>query len=254
MSERNADILKQKKKANFWYNQNKSQSLRDIYRKIYEDDYPEEADPDSSVTMTDLQNIVKHLNVKPGETFIDIGCGKAGPGMWIAREINANYVGVDISEIAIELATQRIIDFGLKNKAKFLVVNIYSTNFPNNYFDGAISIDTITYIPDKMKAICEIARILRSDASFVFTTWETPVTVNDYRPLLRKAGFEVIIYNEIPNWEQKKRRIYEKIIESEDILIRDMGKDGSLPWITEAKKNLPNLKDWKRIFGVANKK
>lgn len=254
MSERNADILKQKKKGNFWYKQKKSHSLRDIYRKIYENDYPEEADPDSSVTMTDLQDIVKHLNVKPGETFIDIGCGRAGPGMWIAREINANYVGIDISEIAIELAIQRIIDFGLSDKAKFLVVNIYSTNFPDNYYDGAISIDTITYIPDKIKAICEIARILRSDASFVFTTWETPVTVNDYRPLLRKAGFEVMIYNEISNWEQKQRGVYEKIIESKDILIRDMGKDGSLPWITEAKKNLPYLKDWKRIFGVANKK
>ncbi len=254
MSEGTPDLLKQKKKANFWYKQKKSQFIRDMYKKIYGNDYPEEADPDSFVTMTDLHNIVKFLNVKPGETFIDIGCGRAGPGMWIAREMSAKYVGIDISEIAIELASQRIVDFGLKDKAKFLVANICATNFSDNYYDGAISIDTLTYIPDKMKAICEIARILQSDASFVFTTWETPATASDYRPLLRKAGFKIMIYNEISNWEQLQHDFYEKVIEFRDILIRDMGKDGSLPWIKEAKENLPYLKDWRRIFGVAKKK
>ena len=254
MSEENRDILRQKEKANFWYKQKKSQSLRDIYRKIYGNDYPEELDPDSFVTMTDLRNIAKYLNVKPGETFLDIGCGKAGPGLWITREKSANYVGIDISEVAIKSATKRVIDFGLKNKAKFFVLNISSTNFPKNYFDSAISIDALTYIQDKVKTLRETARILRSDASFVFTAWETPTTVNDFRPILREAGFEVLIYKEISNWEKKQREVYEKTIESKDILIRDMGKDESLPWIEEATKNLPLLKNWRRIFGVANKK
>jgi len=88
----------------------------------------------------------------------------------------------------------------------------------------------------------------------VFTAWETPTSMNDYRPILQEAGFEIITYKEILNWEQRQREVYKKIIESQSILIKDMGKNESLPWIEEATKSLPLLKKWRRIFGVANKK
>ena len=75
----------------------KGEFLRDIWREVFGDEYPEEVDHDSPVTITDLKNISRYLNVKPGETFIDLGCGRGGPGMWVAREIGANYVGFDLS-------------------------------------------------------------------------------------------------------------------------------------------------------------
>ncbi|MDX1798667.1 MAG: methyltransferase domain-containing protein [Candidatus Lokiarchaeia archaeon] len=254
MNEKNIEIIKQKERANFWYKQKKSQIVKEIFLKIYRNDYPEELSIDSFVTMTDLRNIVKYLKIKPGETFLDIGCGKAGPGLWIARETNANYVGIDLSEVAIDLAKKLIPEFGLENKAEFHVMNISSAIFPNSYFDGAVSVDTLTYIQDKAKSISEIARILRSDASFVFTFWETPTTLNDYRPILQESGFEIIIYTEILNWKQRQYEVYKKIIESKDILIREMGKEGSLLWIEEATERLPLLKDWRKIFGVVKKK
>jgi len=254
LKEKNLEILKQKEKANFWYKQKKSKVIQEIYQEIYRNDYPEDLDIDSFVTMTDLRNVVKYLNIKSGETFLDIGCGKAGPGLWIAREIGANYVGIDLSVVAIELAKKRILEFGLKSKVEFYVMNVCSTTFPNNFFDAAISIDAFTYVQDKVQGINEILRILRSDASFVFTAWETPTTITDYRPILQEAGFEIIIYREIMNWEQKQREVYEKFIESKEILIEDMGKEGALPWIEEATTRLPLLKDWRRIFGVVKKK
>ncbi|MFX1409563.1 MAG: class I SAM-dependent methyltransferase [Promethearchaeota archaeon] len=254
MNEKNLEILKQEERANFWYQQKKSQIVQEIFRKFYGNDYPEDLAIDSFVTMTDLRNIVKYLKIKPGETFLDIGCGKAGPGLWIAREINANYVGIDLSEVAIDLAKKRIPEFGLENKVEFHVMNICSTSFPNSYFDGAVSVDTLTYVQDKVKGISEIARILRSDASLIFTCWETPTTIKDYRPILQECGFEILTYKEILNWKQRQYKVYKKIIESKDILISEMGKEGSLPWIEEATERLPLLKDWRRIFGVVKKK
>ncbi len=254
MNEKNLGILKQKEKANFWYSQKKSKIIPEIYREIYGNDYPEELDIDSFVTMTDLRNVANYLKIKPGKTILDIGCGKAGPGLWIAREKDINYVGVDLSEVAIEIARNRVKQFEIKFKAEFYVMNIISTNFPNNYFDGAISIDTLTYIQDKVKSINEILRILRSDASFVFTAWETPTTIVDYRPILQEAGFEIIIYREILNWEHRQRKIYEKYIQSKDILIEDMGMEAALPWIEEATTRLPLLKDWRRIFCATKKR
>jgi len=127
MNEKNLEIIKQKERANFWYKQKKSKIIQEIYREIYGNDYPEELDIDSFVTMTDLRNITKFLNIKPRETFLDIGCGKAGPGLWIAREKSTNYIGIDLSEVAIELAKKRISTFGSKFKAEFYVMNVLDT-------------------------------------------------------------------------------------------------------------------------------
>ncbi len=90
MKEEGNITLNMKKLFNTIYKGERSQSLRDIFRKVYGDDYPEEANHDSFVTTTTLQNFVRYLNVGPGLTFVDLGCGRGGPGMWIARETGAN--------------------------------------------------------------------------------------------------------------------------------------------------------------------
>jgi len=85
------------------YKKERSESYRDIFRKVYGDDYPEEINPDSFVTITDLRTIAKKLNIGSEKSFIDLGCGRGGPGLWIARETGANYIGIDFSENAIEI-------------------------------------------------------------------------------------------------------------------------------------------------------
>jgi len=210
---------------------------------------------DSAVTMTDLRNIVKIFNVGPGKTFIDVGCGRGGPGLWIARETGANYLGFDLSETAVEVATKRAINFGIKDKVSFQVGNIHETNFPNNYFDGALSIDVLVFVPNRLKALCEIARILRSDTLFVFTSFEkkNPHQGKDYSSLLQKAGFEVMVYEETPDWSRRQSEVYKKVLENKKILIKDMGREGASLWIMEAMGYLPLLNDRRRIFAVAKK-
>ncbi len=233
----------------------KSESLKDIWREVFGDEYPEEVDHDSPVTVTDLQNIAKYLNVGPGETMIDLGCGRGGPGMWVAREVGANYFGFDLSEIGIEVAKKRAIDFDLEGKAQFKVGDMCETDFPDNYFDAAISIGALLFIPDKLKAICEAARIIRSGAFFVFITVEEKEShlVNDFRPLLHKAGFEVKVYEEILDSTRKHGEYYKKVIETQKELIKDMGYRGAALWISDAKTHLPRLKLWRRVLAVARK-
>ena len=233
----------------------KSESFRNIWREVYGDDYPEEVNHDGAITVTDLRNIIKVFNIGPGEIFIDVGCGRGGPGLWIARETGANYLGFDLSETAVEEAAKRAKDFGIKDKASFQVGNIHETNFPDNYFDGALSIDAFAGIPNRLKALCEVARILRSDALFVFTSFEkkNPYAGKDYSSLLQKAGFEVIVYDETPDWNRRQGEVYKKVLENKETLIKDMGREGASLWILEAMGFLPQLKDLKRILVVAKK-
>ncbi|MFX1593876.1 MAG: hypothetical protein ACFFCL_14380 [Promethearchaeota archaeon] len=87
MSERKEQIILENLRNLFRqiFKKDRSESYRDLFREAYKDDYPEEANPDSFVTLTDLRTIAKNLNIGPGKTFIDLGCGRGGPGMWISR-------------------------------------------------------------------------------------------------------------------------------------------------------------------------
>ena len=84
---------------------------------------------------------------------------------------------------------------------------MYSLSFPDNNFDGALSIDVISFIPNPLAAIKEVARVLRTKTYFVFTTWENKKSqiINDYRPYLRDAGFSVISYSETADWKHRQQ-------------------------------------------------
>ncbi|MHA2038724.1 MAG: methyltransferase domain-containing protein [Promethearchaeota archaeon] len=244
--------------GNLIYKSKKGNLIREIHRTVFGDDYPEEADPDGYITMNDLLKAIKFLDIGPGKTFIDIGCGRGGPGMWIARETRANYLGLDPCEVAIEKARERVKDFGLKRQVRFQIGNIISTDFPDNQFDGAISIDAIQLIQDPqliLTAINEIYRILRKNSRLVIINGEVhyPNHVSDYRPLFNKAGFEVESYNEVPDWKRRRRLVLQKILESRDELIQDMGKLGASFKFNEAQSDLSVLNRIRRIIAVAKK-
>lgn len=233
----------------------KSQTLRSIFRNAFGDDYPEEADPSSFVTMTDLQCIAKYLGIGKGKTFVDLACGCGGPGLWVARKIGAKLTGIDISDIAIEHATHRIADFGLDEQASFWVGDFCNTGFPDESYDGAISIDSLWIAMDKTVALQEVSRILRLGARFVFTTWEInrPLMVRDYRPFLQNTGFEVEVYDETPDWKRRQRAVYKGVLSAKDTLIEEMGRASARGWIFDARGGLPSLARMCRILVVARK-
>lgn len=184
----------------------KSTTIRRIYHQVYGDDYPEEADPTSYVTLTDLRRTAHELRVGPGQTFVDLACGRGGPGLRVARQSGAALVGIDFSQVAVEHATRKAVEFGLAGRTQFQVADFTATGFPAGALDGAMSVDALFLAPDKAAAVHEVARILRSGARYVFTTWDIDAApavygpqLNDHRPVLREAGFIVDTYEETPD-------------------------------------------------------
>ena len=66
------------------YQQRPGKTNLRIWRAAYGDDYPAEAEPHSFVTKTDLARIVDLLAIGSGNTLVDLGCGRGGPGLWLA--------------------------------------------------------------------------------------------------------------------------------------------------------------------------
>jgi 2-polyprenyl-3-methyl-5-hydroxy-6-metoxy-1,4-benzoquinol methylase len=105
----------------------KTPTYRRIWQEVYGAEYPEEAEPFGFVTRTGLHRIAQALHLHSGQTFLDVGCGQGGPGLWVARETEANVLGIDLSEVAIQQARERAERWDLPHQATFLVGNAIRT-------------------------------------------------------------------------------------------------------------------------------
>jgi len=194
--------------------------LRQIWSSVYGDDYPDDADPSSFMTVRDLNRIAELLDLNRSDTFADLGCGRGGPGLWVAKRTGASLVGIDISPLAIQHATSRVSGTVLEGRVKFQQGEFAATGLPDHLMEGVMSADALLFAPARFAACREVARILKPGRLFVFTSWEIrrpslslgldPVL--DYRPFLELSEFQVELYEETPDWERRMRQVFAGIL------------------------------------------
>src|SRR5260370_30048332 len=81
----------------FYVNDRVAEFRRRLYIEVYGEEYPAELGTDGYITMSELRQMAEALHVGPGDKIADMGCGRGGPGQWIARATGATLVGIDIS-------------------------------------------------------------------------------------------------------------------------------------------------------------
>jgi SAM-dependent methyltransferase len=215
----------------------KSPTLRQLWHEHAEgSDFPEEFGHISFTTLPELERVVAELRLRPGDTFVDLGCGMGGPGLWVARVTGGRLIGVDLSSVAVEQASARAVKLGLASQAHFLVGSFADTGLETGSADGVMSEDALQYAPDKEAAMVEAARILRPGGRLVCCAYELsperaanmPVLgldpVEDYRPVLAKAGFRVESYEEVPGWPEPMTTTYSAVLNAREAITREMGK------------------------------
>jgi 2-polyprenyl-3-methyl-5-hydroxy-6-metoxy-1,4-benzoquinol methylase len=72
-----------------------------VWRGVFGDEYPAGLDPFSGVSVSELERIAVEIRVGEGDTITDVGCGRGGPGLWVAMGTGADLVGIDISSTAL---------------------------------------------------------------------------------------------------------------------------------------------------------
>lgn len=240
-----------------------SPTLLAIVREVYGNEYPEDAEPFSFVTVSDLLRISEALAVGAGQTVLDLCCGRGGPGLYVARATGASLIGIDWSPVGVTHAKQAAVRMGLADRARFDVADAAATGLPDESCDAAMSIDALQLVPDRPAAIQEVARVLRSGARFAFTTWEVAPQapddsaqqrlVRDHTPILEAAGLLVEYRAPTPRSRQYEQGFFERILAHRDELTAEMGPAAAAKMCEEANDVLPRLDAARRVLIVARR-
>jgi hypothetical protein len=78
---------------------------------------PPDVEPFSFLSADLLHHI--SLALTEDSTLADLGCGRGGPGLWLARTAHARLVGIDFSPVAVAQAQHRATTLGVGDRAQF---------------------------------------------------------------------------------------------------------------------------------------
>ena len=130
--------------------------------------YPpgEFVEQESFMRAGEIRDLAEQAGVADGVSVLDLCCGIAGPGRFIARELGCSYLGVDSSSSAVEIARERAGDLS----CRFEVARI--PPIPPGPFDVVLLFETMLAFPDKETLLEEVSRALRPGGRFAFTLEE----------------------------------------------------------------------------------
>jgi SAM-dependent methyltransferase len=121
-----------------------------------------------------------------GKRVLEIGCGIGTDGAQFALG-GADYVGVDLTEAAAELARENFEVRGLQGE--FVVTDAEQLPFPDDSFDHVYSYGVIHHTPHPDRVVAEIRRVLRVGGTVTVMLYNRN-SVNYYVEImfLRKLG------------------------------------------------------------------
>jgi SAM-dependent methyltransferase len=220
-----------------------SPGIRRVWEAV-DPDLPPEIEPFSFVSVALLGHVADALALAPGQTLVDMGCGRGGPGLWLAKSQGASLIGVDFSPVAAQHARDRAALFGLADTAHFVVGDLAATGLPAASADAVVSIDALHLAPDLAAAGREVLRILRPSHRLVLTSWQprTPDDVRlpsrlriDWPTALRSVGFVDVQVESRAEWHDLFTRLYGVALD-----LGGPGEDVALAGLQdEARRHLP---------------
>ena len=109
--------------------------------------------------------MIDKLNLSPGMTVIDIGCGLGGPMRRVVREAGVRGVGINYSEVQLEKARALTSEAGLDHMVEYVACNFMDmSTIADDTFDRGYAIESTCHAPDKAAAFAEIYRVLKPGA------------------------------------------------------------------------------------------
>jgi ubiquinone/menaquinone biosynthesis C-methylase UbiE len=235
----------------------RSSGLRRVWQRA-SPDLPPEIEPYSFVSVALLDHVADALALAPGTTLVDLGCGRGGPGLWLAQSHGAMLIGVDFSAAAVQQATDRAALFGLADRARFVMGDLAATGLADGAADAVVSIDALHFAVDPAAAAREALRLLRHGGRLALTNWQprSPADARlparlriDWADTLGSAGFAEVRVESRQAWHDLFTRVFQVALE-----LGDPGNDVGLASLQdEARQALPKAHLVDRVVATATR-
>jgi SAM-dependent methyltransferase len=183
----------------------------------------EYVEQESFIRASEIRALAQQAAVGPGVSVLDLCCGVAGPGLFLTRELGCDYVGVDSSEDAVAVATERARAL----PCRFEIAQV--PPLPPGTFDVVLLLETMLAFHDKKALVEAVARRLPVGGRFAFTLEEgVPLTeaerarmpaadtvrlipLDELHTLLEQAGL-AIRWEE--DWTESHREVASALIDA----------------------------------------
>jgi SAM-dependent methyltransferase len=165
------------------------------------------------------------LNLAPGQLLVDLGCGRGGYSLEIARQTGARVLGLDFSPVAVAAARGRTARADIAGCAAFCVGDMTAAGVGTGVADAVVCIETIMFAGAPLDALRECRRILAPGGRLVLTCWEATNLADERLPQwarridlmrdLTEAGFEQVDVAGKPAWREAERELWESAIQAD---------------------------------------
>ncbi|MCG5219223.1 class I SAM-dependent methyltransferase [Streptosporangium sp. KLBMP 9127] len=132
--------------------------------------------------------LVELAALAPGESVLDVGCGRGASLVPAAAAVGADgsVVGIDLAPAMIDKVNAKIAEGGLRH-ARAEIGDAESPNYSDDSFDAIIAGFVIFFLSDPVVAVAKYSRLLRPGGRLVMTVrlsdrredTEIPRIVND---------------------------------------------------------------------------
>lgn len=177
------------------YNANYGNFQTELYAQIRHEAFGEDIGQNSWLTSDEQDRFLEWLDLSPGKTLLDVGCGAGGPALRIAARTGCSVVGIDVHEQAVATANALATQRGLAKRAEFRPVDAGAPlPFSDASFDAITCIDAINHLPDRLRVIAEWARLLKGGRLlFTNATTVTGALTNAEIAVRSYAGFYLFV-------------------------------------------------------------
>ena len=129
--------------------------------------------------------VMDALRIEPADHILDVGCGHGRSLTELAtRAPRGRVIGVDPSELMVEIATQRSRSLIEAARVDVVLSSVQMLPFPDGMFDKALCVHVLYFWKDTETSLREIARVMKPGGrlGLLFRTNADPKAIASFPP------------------------------------------------------------------------